>query len=131
MIKIFAIFSLLIFSLPVFAAGEKYNFKYIKHAHNEANYQQIWCKMHNGIEEYENSAFLLLAFNGLLSEFITPRASPWLRCASCSSHITCLSTKTQRFRCADLSLSKSWISLQVGSSWSDTMLWCAAITNYL
>lgn len=26
-----------------------------KHQYNEAAYQHVWCKAHNGIEEYENS----------------------------------------------------------------------------
>ena len=31
--------------------------KHVHHRHNEASYQNVWCSMHNGIEEYENQDF--------------------------------------------------------------------------
>lgn len=43
--KILIILSILI-SVPVYA-----------HEHSEASYQHAWCKMHNGIEEYENKDY--------------------------------------------------------------------------
>lgn len=31
--------------------------EHVKHKHNEATYQQAWCKAHGGIEEYENEDY--------------------------------------------------------------------------
>ena len=45
-IKFVLILLLILISAPVFA-----------HEHNEASYQHAWCKLHNGIEEYENKDF--------------------------------------------------------------------------
>jgi hypothetical protein len=32
-------------------------FKYVKHSHNEASYQNAWCSAHKGILEYENKDY--------------------------------------------------------------------------
>ena len=45
-IKFVLILLLILISTPVFA-----------HEHNEASYQHAWCKLYNGIEEYENKDF--------------------------------------------------------------------------
>ena len=44
--KKFLIMFFILISTPVFA-----------HEHNEASYQHAWCKLYNGIEEYENKDF--------------------------------------------------------------------------
>ena len=35
----------------------KSGFKYVVHKHNEASYQEAWCKLNNGIMEFENKDF--------------------------------------------------------------------------
>lgn len=56
------IISLLLIPCAVFAYPFKYetcNFgwQHVHHEHNEESYQQVWCKAHNGIMEYENKDF--------------------------------------------------------------------------
>ena len=33
------------------------NNAYAKHLHKEAEYQNVWCALHNGVTEYENKDF--------------------------------------------------------------------------
>ena len=44
--KRFLLILSIMISMPVYA-----------HEHSEASYQHVWCKMHNGIEEYENKDY--------------------------------------------------------------------------
>ena len=44
--KILLLILSIMISMPLYA-----------HEHNEASYQHSWCKMHNGIEEYENKDY--------------------------------------------------------------------------
>ena len=59
--KIILILSLIIaVNMPVFSAEygkTKSSFKYPKHSHYESSYQHVWCRLHNGTEEYENNDF--------------------------------------------------------------------------
>jgi len=32
-------------------------YKFVKHQHNEASYQNAWCSAHGGVTEYENKDF--------------------------------------------------------------------------
>ena len=60
--KIISIFALLTIPLIVFAYPFNFEtcnlgYKLVHHKHNEASYQQAWCSLQNGIEEYENKDF--------------------------------------------------------------------------
>mgnify|MGYP006916105950 CR=1 FL=1 len=61
--KIVVTLSIVIFfPMVVFASPFEYEicnlgWKHVHHRHNEESYQQVWCNMHNGILEYENSDF--------------------------------------------------------------------------
>ena len=60
--KIFFIISAIIATTVIAANAFEYayapnGFKYVKHKHNEASYQHVWCSANNGIEEYENKDF--------------------------------------------------------------------------
>lgn len=49
---------IILFCTSAFAfeyAYDKNGFKYVVHKHSEASYQHVWCSVHCGIEEYENS----------------------------------------------------------------------------
>ena len=60
--KIISILALLTIPLIVFAYPFNFEtcnlgYKHVHHKHNEASYQQAWCSLQNGIEEYENKDF--------------------------------------------------------------------------
>ena len=51
---------LLFFKVSAFSFEYNYTksgFKYVVHKHNEASYQEAWCKLNNGIMEFENKDF--------------------------------------------------------------------------
>lgn len=51
---------LLFFKVSAFPFEYNYTksgFKYVVHKHNEASYQEAWCKLNNGIMEFENKDF--------------------------------------------------------------------------
>ena len=60
--KIISILALLTIPLVVFAYPFNFEtcnlgYKHVHHKHNEASYQQAWCGLQNGVEEYENKDF--------------------------------------------------------------------------
>lgn len=60
--KIISIFALLTIPLIAFAYPFKkevcdLGWEHVHHDHSEASYQQAWCSLQNGIEEYENKDF--------------------------------------------------------------------------
>ena len=59
---ILTITTILLVSLVVIAAPFEYEvcnlgWKHVHHKHLEASYQNAWCSMHGGVEEYENKDF--------------------------------------------------------------------------
>ena len=49
-------------TLPIVASSIDYGtigdgYKFVKHQHNEASYQNAWCSSHSGVTEYENKDF--------------------------------------------------------------------------
>ncbi len=51
-----------LFQLGVIGAPFEYHicnlgWKHVQHKHNEASYQQAWCKTHNGIDEFQNKDY--------------------------------------------------------------------------
>lgn len=49
-------------TLPIVASSFDYGttgdgYKFVKHQHNEASYQNAWCSAHGGVTEYENKDF--------------------------------------------------------------------------
>ena len=49
-------------TLPIVASSFDYGtnsdgYKFVKHQHNEASYQNAWCSAHSGVTEYENKDF--------------------------------------------------------------------------
>lgn len=68
-------------------------YKFVKHQHNEASYQNAWCSAHSGVTEYENKDFTrvdcLTATNAVEFDF----ANKWAESIGQSLHYQMMTGK--------------------------------------